>query len=232
MAAASAFARADLVASYTALADPTTQGFVRTLQGTSLSGPVESEAAFAVGASSLDRYATGDLDAITRQRMLAEGWRVTAVLRPASAPDSRGLVTVNLENLGGRRYDINVGITAGGEAYVRANTGIVTSPELKGQGTRHVIGSIEDFHTITMTFDAGTQSATLAADGLTLLTGYTGHTDFVRTNLGFYLGAYQSHVGHYRSATLEILPSPPTLALLAGPMLAMRRRRATSPVRS
>ena len=213
-------AQAEEIVAHTGATEPLLEGFNDDLTGVSLSGPVLGDMgldAYAVGGTGMERFGTGDFDAATRAELLARGWKMTARLRVAQSPDERGLVAVNLENIGGRRYDMNFGLDANGDTFVRLNQTIVTSPQLTGIGPTHtLVGSGSTYHLFELIYDPAEASADLFVDGVEVMSDYEGHTTFVR-QLGFYFAAYQSYVGNIAEARFEFLDCPCNEADLGAP---------------
>lgn len=232
-----------LVAEHTGSSNPTSEGFAQDANGAVIAGPITGDQgldAWTLSSPGNVRYQTGDLSTATKSLMLAQGWKVTLIARVGAAPDARGLVTANLENLNGRRFDINIGLNGNGDTFVRLNTNISTFPQLVGVGpTFTLTGSGDAYHTYELIYDPVSQTARLLVDGIERLSNYAGHTNFVRT-LGFYMGVYENHKGHYNLARLEVLEPPapvPTVSawgalamslsvLIAGTIVVSRRVRA------
>lgn len=212
---------AEEIISHDGASDPVSEGFTDDLQGVSLSGPVLGDLgldAYAVGGTGMQRFGTGNFDAATRAALLDRGWRMRVRLRVAAAPDERGLVAVNLENVGGRRYDMNFGLDANGDTFVRLNQTIVTNPQLTGVGPTHtLVGSGSTYHEFELVYDPDAGSADLFVDGVEVMSDYEGHTTFVRP-LGFYFAAYQSYVGHIAQASFAYLDCPCSEADLGAPL--------------
>ena len=215
VAASARTAPAQVVAVHQGANDPQTEGFVLVTDGTASTGAVMGDGGFdawQLGSTGLVRYMTGDLSAAQKADALANGWKITLRARVAGAPDQRGLVTSNLENVGGRRFDINVGLDANGDTFVRLNDNIITNPQLEGVGsTFTLIGAGDGYHLYELVYDPDLQTADLFVDGVERISDYPGHTNFVRA-LGFYMGTYGSHIGNYNLAQFEILEPIPVVS--------------------
>ena len=186
--------------------DPETESFQRVGQGTQTFGPEkddQGESTWWMASTNFMRYQTGDLSPSIKDDALAFGWKMTGRFRVPIAPDDRGLVTLNLENLGGLRFDINIGLNDDGDTFVRLNENIVGGPI--GIGPTVVLeGSGDGYHTIELIFDPASQTADLFIDKVEMLSDYPGHANFVRS-LGFYMGVYQDYIGNYAFAQFELL---------------------------
>jgi len=214
-----------VIAEHSGAANPGTEGFIVDAGGAVIAGPIigdQGHDAWTVTTAANMRYQTGDLPQATKDLMLTQGWKTTVIARVGAAPDGRGLVTVNLENINGRRFDINIGLDGNGDTFVRLNTNINTFPQLVGVGpTFTLVGSGDTYHTYTLIYDAATQRARLLVDGVERISDYAGHTSFVRA-LGFYMGVYQNYQGNYSLARLELLdPTAPVPAASTWGVIAM-----------
>lgn len=213
--ASARIAPAQVVAEHQGASDPQTEGFTLVTEGTASTGAVMGDGGFdawQLGSTGLVRYMTGDLSASQKADALANGWEITLRGRVAGAPDQRGLVTSNLENVGGRRFDINVGLDANGDTFVRLNDNIITNPQLEGVGSTFTLtGAGDGYHLYELVYDPDLLTADLFVDGVERISDYPGHTNFVRT-LGFYMGTYQNHIGNYNFAQFEIVEPIPTVS--------------------
>lgn len=204
-ASAAASTHGQVVITHDGMTDPLTEGFAVESAGGFLGEPVldNDVASWSLQSPGFARYQTGDLPPEQKAAALENGWKIVLVARVADAPNGDGLVTCNLENLGGRRFDMNLGVDNDGNPFVRLNLNILPGPV--GVGPTAIVGdSAQDYHTYELIYDPDLLSADLFIDGVEVISDYPGHTNFVRP-LGFYMGVYSTHLGHYSFAQFEIL---------------------------
>jgi hypothetical protein len=168
-------------------------------------------------------YNSGALTAGQQAAIASQGFTLTVVDRmvqgPVYAPNSVTSAFAELE-IGTKRYDIDLGLTAGGDTVVVLPTSITQN----GNGSFSSFGSSvtvagNGYHTYQLRFDPVTQTANLFVDGVDRLQNYAGHTSFA-LNRGLVFGAVSGGTGNFNQVQLVTgVPEPASLALL-GPVVA------------
>ncbi len=138
-----------------------------------------------------------------RQKRMAleRGWKFSTVMRA-----EEGSLHINVDFLGrGKRYDINVFVNPDAD-LVRLNTQIL--PERHGLDFP-IARKEPTFRRYELIYDPGLGSAMLSVDGMQVLTGYRGHTQF-QEDLGVFFGAalyggWRAR-GTFQSVRFEINP--------------------------
>jgi serine/threonine protein kinase len=132
---------------------------------------------------------------------MKDGWTLSGRIR---AEEGGALLIADFDRMN-RRYDIFVFRSPNGGTGVRLIDKLIpslTGPEIV------VADSQPAFHDLKMHFDPGTRTASLAVDGQVVLSGYKGHSEYVRP-YGLVLGVskYLSErgVATFSGARFEIL---------------------------
>jgi hypothetical protein len=214
---------ANVLYSYLADADPVSEGFSPSNTGTAIANDLGFAAWSYIGCGCPNDYHSG----VTSQQELmafSDGWEVD--LR-ARLPQNDNLLFADMD-FGNVRYDINLLLSPSGNLTVVLNnfgTGPSYSYAIPGTGTA--------YHFYQMIYDPGSASASLEVDGVTVLTGYTGHTLYLN-DLGLWFGTSGGSGGPGNFNLVEFsanVPEPAPVVFIGGGLVVLvvlgftRRRR-------
>jgi hypothetical protein len=221
---------AQVIAQHQGLLNPTTEGFGVGSSGTpSTVGPVTNDLglnAWSIAGpapNSVGFYNSGALTAQQQAAVASFGFTLTVTDRmvtgPVFSPNSVASPFAELE-IGTKRYDIDLGLTAAGDTVVVLPDSITQN----GNGTFSSVGSSvtipgNGYHTYQLVFNPTTQLADLFVDGVDRIQNYAGHTSFA-LNRGLVFGDVSGGTGNFNLVQLLVpVPEPTGLALL-GPVVA------------
>ena len=209
-------ALADFTITYTANADPTTEGFPNTgtVAPSSTCGPLANDLGLPAwqitgqGQSSQFAYESNAFSASQTADMSNLGFSLTIVARAiqnlAPAYDSTNHVTCAGANLSfaGVRWLINLGINSSGNTVVVLPTSLDDDGpggSIRTPGPSYTLTG-NGYHTYDLVYSPATNSASLFVDGIDRIQGYSGEPDFLTS--GLFWSACSGGQGNYNSVQL------------------------------
>ena len=197
-------------------ANPTSEGFYPSNTGTGIANDLGFPAWQYSGCGCPTDYHSVALTANQKIEAFSQGWQVD--LR-ARLPQNDSLLFGNLD-FGNSRYDINLLLSPSGELTVSLNNfgvGPNYSYAVPGAGTA--------WHLYAMIYDPGSASARLDVDGLTVLTGYTGHGLYL-SDLGLWFGTTGAS-GSFNLVAFSIndVPEPSSVLIAGGGLMLLSLAR-------
>ena len=192
-------------------ANPTSEGFLPSNAGTGLANDLGFAAWQYSGNGSPTDYHSGALTPQEKAEAFSQGWELD--LR-ARLPQNDTLLFGNVD-FGTVRFDINLLLSPSGNLTAVLNNfgaGPAYSYAVPGPGS--------DWHLYQMIYDPVSATARLDVDGSTVLTGYTGHTQFV-SDLGLWFGTTGAP-GNFNLVEFSTnVPEASSILLLGGGLMAL-----------
>ncbi len=198
----------NVLSQYIADADPTAEYF-RISYGVAPNATMQAIASdlgspawsmYAPGSTTQTSYVTGGLTSQQWSDAFTYGWRLT--MRGRAPAGVAGFRTQARIDTGTHRYDMGVGYDASG-VYMAYVTNRVYGPGNSLLQTYPLPDT--NYHLLEMVYNPVTSSATLYVDGVSAITNYTGHTDFL-SNSGMVWGVfYGPGTGNFNLVELEVL---------------------------